>query len=132
MEQAQARVKPKQATPLLFEKILKLGRYLTYRAQRRSTPPLQKVLLLRDDAFFKLLSHTGDRGTDLGRIRADQLVWQPKDRGVTLELSFGKTTQGKQSKVITILASEDEELCPIKALRAYIAAAAAAGVTLDT
>lgn len=120
VEQSQARVKTKQAPPLFFDKLLKMGRFLNYHAQCKCTSPLASCLFRRDDAFFKLLCHTGDRGSDLGLVQIHQIQWMREGKGIVLEVTAGKTTRGKKGKRSVVLRSDYPELCPILALQRYL------------
>ena len=53
--------------------------------------PLNRYLLVRDITFFVTDFYTGDRASDLGRLKADEL-FRLKDReGFLLNLTFSKT-----------------------------------------
>ena len=53
--------------------------------------PLNRYLLVRDITFFVTEFYTGDRASDLGRLKADEL-FRLKDREeFLLILTFGKT-----------------------------------------
>lgn len=97
-----------------------MGRFLNYHAQRKCTSPLASCLFRRDDAFFKLLCHTGDRGSDLGLVQIHQIQWMREGKGIVLEVTAGKTTRGKKGKRSVVLRSDDPELCPILTLQRYL------------
>lgn len=67
-EQAEARVSPKQATPIFLDKTTKLARFLTYKIRGFKGGPVAKYLLLRDRAYFNLICQLGDRAGDLGLV----------------------------------------------------------------
>lgn len=73
-------------------------------------------------ALFKLLCHTGDIGSDLGKARFDQIHWMEKDQGVIVDIVGGKTTRGTKENTGIVLKSDDMELCPVKALQEYLQA----------
>ena len=53
--------------------------------------PLNRYLLVRDITFLVTDFHIGDRASDLGRLKADEL-FRLKDReGLLLNLTFSKT-----------------------------------------
>ena len=53
--------------------------------------PLNRYLLVRDITFFVTDFYTGDRASDLGRLKAEEL-FRLKDReGFLLNLTFSKT-----------------------------------------
>ena len=67
-EQAKARVSPRQAVPLFFDKFTKLCSYLRKREFLLSISPLERYIANRDLAFFCLDFYSGDRASDLGRV----------------------------------------------------------------
>ena len=61
--------------------------------------PLNRYLLVRDITFFVTDFYTGDRASDLGRLKADEL-FRLKDReGFLLNLTFSKTRYAGQAQV---------------------------------
>lgn len=64
-EQLQARITPKQATPLFLDKLLLLSLHLEKRLLLPSLTPSEIFITARDQAFFKTLFFSGDRGSDL-------------------------------------------------------------------
>ena len=42
----------------------------------------ERYLLQRDEAFFKLLCHTGDRDSDIGKIKVDKIQWRRQRKDV--------------------------------------------------
>jgi len=69
-EQLQARITPKQATPLFLDKLLLLSRHLEKRLLLPSITPSEIFITARDQAFFKTLLFSGDRGSDLGHPKS--------------------------------------------------------------
>ena len=67
-EQLRARITPKQAVPLFLSKLLLLARFLNRKIAERSVSPSGLFVLTRDQAFFKTLFFSGDRGSDLGMV----------------------------------------------------------------
>lgn len=68
-EQLQGRIVPKQATPLFLNKLLLLSRHLEKRLLLSSLSLSERFVTARDQAFFKTLFFSGDRGGDLGQIK---------------------------------------------------------------
>ena len=67
-EQARARITPKQAVPLFFDKLLRLCSFLKESIFAPQILPLQRYIYARDPAFFSLEFFAGDRASDLGRV----------------------------------------------------------------
>lgn len=57
----------------------------------RSVNPSGLFVLARDQAFFKALFFTGDRGSDLGMLRTEEVLRFPQDDG----LLFNHACMGK-------------------------------------
>ena len=91
-EQAQQPLPPRQAVPLFYDKFTRLIAYLRgLIAEGSVLSPLNRYLLVRDITFFVTDFYTGDRASDLGRLKADEL-FRLKDReGFLLNLTFSKT-----------------------------------------
>ena len=68
-EQLQARVTPKQATPIFPDKLLLLSQHVEKRLLLPNLAPSQLFILARDQAFFKCLFFSGDRAGDLGHVK---------------------------------------------------------------
>ena len=118
IEQTSASVTSKQAVPLMFDKLGKLCRYLSYQTSVEKEP-VAKLLLLRDKAYFSLLCHSGNRGGDLGLLTADRLFQLPDTDGIFISEVAGKTASIDNPKNAVILPSKDSDICPIKHLRKY-------------
>ena len=82
-EQLEARIIPKQATPLFLNKLLLLSRHLDCKLKEPNLSPTSLFVIARDQAFFKILffSKTCDYsslgpalGTSLHRKTHDSLV----------------------------------------------------------
>ncbi|CAH3181849.1 unnamed protein product [Porites lobata] len=62
------------SVPLFYEKFTRLIAYLRgLNAEGSVLSPLNRYLLVRDITFFVTDFYTGDRASDLGRLKADEL-----------------------------------------------------------
>ena len=118
VEQTSASVVSKQAVPLMFDKLGKLCRYLTYQASVEKDQ-VAKLLLLRDNAYFTILCHSGNRGGDLGLLTADRIFQLPDTEGIFISEIAGKTASINNPKNAVLFPSKDSDICPIKHLRKY-------------
>lgn len=118
VEQTSASVVSKQAVPLMFDKLGKLCRYLTYQVSVEKDH-VTKLLWLRDKAYFAMLCHSGDRGGDLGLLTADRIFQLPDSDGIFISEVAGKTASIDNPKNAVLLPSKDTDICPIKHLRMY-------------
>ena len=130
-EQAQQPLPPRQAVPLFYDKFTRLIAYLRgLIAEGSALSPLNRYLLVRDITFFVIDFYTGDRASDLGRLKADQL-FRLKDReGFLLNFTFSKTRRAGQFRPFALLRIPNVPVCPVFWLNYYIAACGALGVPL--
>jgi hypothetical protein len=66
MEQLQARVQPKQATPFFVDKLDRLSMHIKECMKFPTISPTQRFILARDQAYFKAVFFSGDRPADMG------------------------------------------------------------------
>ena len=130
LEQTSASVVSKQAVPLMFDKLGKLCRHLTYQASVEKDQ-VTKFLFLRDKAYFTLLCHSGNRGGDLGLLTADRIFQLPDMEGIFISEVAGKTASLDNPKNAVLLPSKDVDICPVKHLRSYFDFADKCGIALD-
>ena len=76
-EQLRAHITPKQAVPLFLSKLLLLARYMNRKIAEQSVNPTGLFVLARDQAFFKALFFSADRGSDLGMVRTEEILRFP-------------------------------------------------------
>ncbi len=87
-EQAKAGVKPKQAVPIFMDKLVQLLYRLQKKMQCSSYTPLQRFLYARDQSYFKLDLFSGDRPSDLGLTRTQDIIRFPNDDGLIFNHCF--------------------------------------------
>ena len=120
-EQARARVRPKQAVPIFFEKIAKLCLYLRGLVFSESTSAVQRYICARDLAFFCLVFYAGDRGSDLGRIFTKEIASLPDGDGFLFRHTFGKTLRGgEKCNTFMVKKCSDPKTCPVANLKLYV------------
>lgn len=119
-EQARARVTPKQAVPLFFDKLLRLCSFLREHIFAPHVLPSQRYVYARDLAFFCLEFFAGDRASDLGRIFTKEVLALPNDEGFLFRHTFGKTLRGKNSNTFMVKKCSDITVCPVSNLRLYV------------
>ena len=79
--------------------------------------------ILRAQAFFKALFFSGDRGSDLGMVKTEEILRFPQDDGLLFNHVWGKTLRDGTSNVFGIRRHPNPELCPVKAIETYVAVA---------
>lgn len=119
-EQAQAMIKPKQAIPLFFEKLVKLCTHIRSQIFAPKGPPSQRYILARDAAFFCLDFYAGDRASDLGRIHTREITAPPGRDMLLFRHTFGKTLRGQATNTFMVKRCEDPRICPVNNLELYM------------
>lgn len=129
LEQAASGVIKKQAVPLMFDKLGRLCRYLSYKisVEKDNTT---KFLLLRDRAYFSLLCHSGDRASDLGLVKSERIFDLPRSQGIFISETAGKTASLNSPKSYIVMISKDQDICPVKFLKQYIEFSSNIGIDL--
>ena len=123
-EQFQARITPKQAVPLFLPKLLLLARFLNRKIAAHSINSSGLFILARDQAFLKTFLFSGDRGSDLGMVKTEEILRFPQDDGFLFNHLCGKTLRDGTSNVFGIRRHLNPELCPVKAIETlYVAVA---------
>lgn len=131
-EQAQARTPCRQATPLFWDKFLKVVQHIRSTLEKTDTTPLEKYILARDLAFFTVAFSSGGRTGDLGRLRTIDLIGKPGDQHWFIHQRVGKTLRGKNTRVIPILPMSNPVVCPVANVRYYGDVCRALGIRLGT
>ncbi|KAK3734287.1 hypothetical protein QZH41_015130, partial [Actinostola sp. cb2023] len=130
-EQLQARVTPKQAHPLFMQKLLLLSRFLSKQMTNTTVTPTDLFILARDQAYFKALFFSGDRGADLGLVKTPEILRFPDDTGFLFHHIWGKTLRDGSSNVFGLKRHPNQILCPIAAMETYVAIASELGINLS-
>lgn len=120
-EQLQAHITPKQAVPLFLPKLLLLARFWDKKMTEPCVTPSTLFLLARDQAFFKTLFFSADRGSDLGIVKTNEILRFPQDNGLLFNHVWGKTLRDGASNIFGIRRHHNPELCPVKAIETYVA-----------
>lgn len=113
-EQLHTHITPKQAVPLFLSKLLLLARYMNRKIEERSVNPSGLFILARDKAFFKASFSSGDRGSDLGMVRTEDILRFPQDEGLLFNHVWGKTLRDGASSAFGIWRHPNPDLCPVK------------------
>ena len=130
-EQLQARITPKQATPLVLDKLLLLSHHLEKCLLLPSLTPSEIFITARDQAFFKTLLFSGDRGSDLGHVKTSEIARFPDDNGFLFNHIWGKTLTDGSANIFGMRRHPNPNLCPIRAIETYVAISRELGITLS-
>lgn len=128
-EQSLAMVAPKQATPLLFDKLIRMTRFLSYKLLSKDLSNEDRYLLLRDRAYFIILCHLGDRAGDIGLLQTEQ--FKRNAHGLHITIYRGKTLQDGKPRQVFLRLAADSEICPVQAFGVYTDQCAMAGLVLQ-
>ena len=120
-EQLRAHITPKQAVPLFLPKLLLLARFWNKQMAEPSVTTSTLFLLARDQAFFRTLFFSADRGSDLGLVKTSEILHFPQDDGFLFNHIWGKTLKDGASNTFGIRRHQNPELCPVKAIETYVA-----------
>ena len=130
-EQLRAHMVPRQATPLFLSKLLLLARLWDRKLANSSNPPVSQFMLARDQAFFKALFFSSDRGSELGSVRTSEILRFPRDDGLLFNHIWGKTLRDGASNVFGIRRHANPQVCPVRAVETYVATAAELRINLS-
>jgi hypothetical protein len=119
-EQARARVFPKQAVPIFFEKLSSLCSYLRRKTFDKDCSPIQRYLYARDLAFFCLDFYAGDRAADLGRMYTKEILASHDNNYLLFRHTFGKTLRGKDANTFKVKRCSDNVVCPVSNVNLYV------------
>lgn len=118
-EQSQARVSPNQASPLFFDKFSKIVHHLRDLLANPTTTAINKYIYARDLAFFTVEFFTGQRASDLGRLKTVDILQNPNGKSLLIHQRVGKSLRGGSTKPIPIRSSGNPAICPVDNLRFY-------------
>ena len=130
-EQLRAHIVPKQAVPFFLPKLLLLARLWDRKLADPAVSPSALFVLARDQAFFKTLFFSADRGSDLGCVKTAEIMRFPKDDGFLFNHVWGKTLRDGAHNVFGIRRHSNPQLCPVKAIETYVAVASELRITLS-
>ena len=119
-EQSQARVSPKQATPVFFDKYKKLVYHLRQLLLGNNISPSERYIYARDLAFFSLDFFSGDRASDLGRIKTVDVLKHPDGSSLLFHQRVGKTLRGKNSRAFAVKQTANPAICPVRNLQFFV------------
>lgn len=129
-EQLQAHLTPKQAVPLFLPKLLLLARFWNREMSKTVLTPSSLFVLARDQAYFKTLFFSADRGSDLGLVKTCEILRFPQDNGFLFHHTWGKTLRDGASNVFGIRRHHNPALCPVQAIETYVAICSELRITL--
>ena len=118
-EQLQARVTPKQATPFFVDKLAQLCLHLEAKL-KHTERALDRFLIARDQAYFKLAFFSGDRPGDLGQVKVPEILRFPNNDGFLFNHIWGKTLRDGDQNVFGVRRNPQLDICPITGIERYM------------
>jgi integrase len=131
-EQLQARITPKQATPFFLDKLVQLTQHIDCQLSSPTISPIQRFILVRDQAYFTAMFFSGDRPGDLGQVKVPEILRFPNDDGLMFNHIWGKMLRDGDANVFGIRRNPNITLCPVAAIERYIAIASTLQINLKT
>lgn len=123
MEQLQARVQPKQASPFFVDKLAQLASHIDKSLASDRLTGSQRFILARDQAYFKAVFFSGDRPGDMGQVKVPEILRFPNNDGLLFNHVWGKTLRDGSSNVFGIKRNPQTAICPVHGIEQYMAIA---------
>ena len=131
-EQTIARAFPVQAVPLFTDKLEKLCNHLRSLMLEPSLKPVSLYILARDLAFFTIDFFSGDRASDLGRVKSTDVVRLEDDNCFIFKQVYGKCLRGNRAHVFSIQRIPQSSVCPVRNFLSYLELSQKMGIDLST
>ena len=108
-EHATCRITPRQPPPLFFSKIRGILHHLRFLISHADSFAKDKYIYARDSTFFILEFYTGQRASDIGRIKT---VYVLRNKSLLINQRGGKSLKSL-SRPIPIRPSANPAMCPV-------------------
>ena len=105
-EQTLARTFIVQATPLFLDKLSLLSSHLCNLAVSPSLKPSTRYILVRDLDFFSIDFFSGDRGSDLGRVKTRDVLTLPEGKGFLINQVSGRLYEETETMYLVLSLSK--------------------------
>eukprot|EP00794_Sanderia_malayensis_P002628 gene2628-biopygen2179 len=119
-QQSIARVSPRQASPLFMDKLEKICNDLKSCILSSGDSPSLLYALVRDLAFFSMDFFSGNRASNLGRVKSMDVMISPDRSHVVFNQVVGKTLRGNGRHVFSVRRLEGSSICPVANLELYL------------
>ncbi len=127
-----ARSFPSKAVPMFLDKLKTLCSHIRSLILVPQITGSTRYILACDLAFFSLDFFSGDRGSDLGRVKSSDVLCLPNGEGYLVNQVFGKTLRGTQSNVFGIKQIVGAPYCPVANLAFYLSLAKLVAIDLSS
>jgi hypothetical protein len=130
-EQLQARVTPKQAKPFLFAHLVALSRFILAKLRDHTLQPQVIFMYARDQAYFKALFFSGDRGADLSQVKTAEIMRFPDNSGFLFNHIWTKSLRNGDANVFAFKRGSNSTTCPVTGIEMYVKIAEVIGIQLS-
>ena len=130
-EQLQARVIPKQATPFLYSHLVDLSQLIHDKLRDPHLQPHLAFMFARDQAYFKALFFSGDRGADLCQVKTAEILRFPDNSGLLFNHVWTKSLRNGDANVFAFKRGTVRCTCPVAGIEMYFKIAEAMGITVS-
>ena len=122
-EQANPRTFPKQAVPMFLDKLNILCCYLRKQVVLPNIKSISRFILAQNLASFSLDFFSGDRGSDVGRVKSSDVLSLKDGEGFLVNQAFGKTLRGNAINVFGVKPVPSSPYCLVESLIFYVSLA---------
>lgn len=120
MEQLQARVRPKQASPFFINKLVRLSAHIDKKLEASTIKATNRFILARDQAYFKAVFFSGDRPGDMGQVKIPEILRFPNNDGLLFNHVWGKTLRDSSANIFGIQRNPQLGICPVRGIERYM------------
>ena len=90
------------------------------RKPNNSSNAIDRFIVARDQAYFKLAFFSGDRPGDLGHVKVPEILRFPNDDGLLFNHVWGKTLRDGDDNVFGVRRNVQTIICPIRGIECYM------------
>ena len=130
-EQLQARVTPTQARPFLLSHLLALCHFVHSKLVDMPSNPADIFVFARDQAYFKVLFYSGDRGGDIIHVKSSEILRFPDNSGLLFNHLWTKSLRNGDRNVFAFRRGKNPTSCPVTGLEMYLKVVSALGIDIS-
>ena len=131
MEQLQAAITPRHATPLFPSKLALLMNFIKREMTVPGISPTRLFVLARDFATFPTLFLSADRANDFSLDKTQEILRLPGDQGFLFNHVWGRILRDGSSNMFGLRRHSNAAICPVKARELYVSISSPLGVNLS-
>ena len=102
-----------------MDKLAQLCTHLETKLQQVISP-IDRFIIARDQAYFKLAFFSGDRPGDLGQVKVPEILRFPNNDGFLFNHIWGKTLRDGDGNVFGVRRNPQTAICPIRGIELYM------------